>query len=101
MWHGVPEYLLFVAVIALVLHAVSGQYLACTIGGAVACSILNLVHEAWIAGWQVNPGWAPPMFIVGVLLALPVCGVVGLPFLGTRYWRRRAAEHLADNALIE
>ena len=92
MWQGVPEYLLLAAGVAFILHAVSGRYLACTFGGAAASSALNLVHEAWIANWVVNNGWGPPMFIVGVLLALPVCGMVGLPFLGIRYWKGQRAD---------
>jgi hypothetical protein len=98
MWWGVPEYLLFVAAIALALHAVSRNYLVSTIGGAAACSVLNLAHEAWLTGWRVNPGWAIPMFVVGLMLALPVSGSVGLPFLAIRYWRGRGAERFAHGA---
>ncbi len=91
MWHGVSEYLLFVTMVALALHAVSGRYVACTVGGAAACSILNLVHEAWLANWQVNLGFGPPMFVAGTLLALPVCALAGLPIMGLRRLRRRTA----------
>jgi hypothetical protein len=90
VWQGVPEYLLVVALVALFLHAMSGRYVACTVGGAAACSVLNLVHEAWLANWRVNLGWGPPMFVVGAVLALPVCALAGLPFLGLRRRRRRA-----------
>ena len=48
-------------------------------------------HEAWLADWQVNIGWGPPMFVVGAILALPVCALAGLPFLGLRRLRRRTA----------
>lgn len=89
MWHGVPEYLLFATLVAFVLHAVSRRYVVCSLGGAAACSVLNLVHEAWLADWQVNPGWGPPMFLAGAVLALPVCCLAGLPFLGLRRLRKR------------
>jgi len=88
MWHGVAEYLLFTTLVALGLHSVSGRYAACTAGGAAACSILNLIHEAWLSDWRVNIGWVPPMFIIGVVLALPVSALVGLPFVCRRRLRR-------------
>ncbi len=91
MWHGVSEYLLFVALVSLALHSVSGKYVACTLGGAAACSILNLAHEAWLANWQINPGWGPPMFVVGAMLALPVSALAGLPLLGLRHLRKRTS----------
>jgi hypothetical protein len=89
MWHGVGEYLLFATLVGLAVHAVSGRYTACTFVGAACCAVGNLVHEAWLVNWQVNIGWGPPMFVVGVLLALPVCALAGLPWLATRRLRRR------------
>jgi hypothetical protein len=87
VWHGVSEYLLFVAMAATAFHALSRRYLACTLGGAALCSVGNLVHEAWLADWQINIGWGPPMFMVGLFLAMPVCAVAGLPWLALRLWR--------------
>ena len=86
MWHAAPEYLLLAGSLGLILHWASRRYLACTIGGAAACSILSMLYGAWQAGWQVNPGWALPMFIVGTILALPACAIAGLPALAIRRW---------------
>jgi hypothetical protein len=85
MWHGVKEYVAIAAIVALILHALTRRYRAASLGGAVICSIGNIVGEAWQVSFEVNPGWAPFMFIAGLVLALPVCLVVGLPFL---YWRQ-------------
>lgn len=81
MWHGVYEYLLFVAIVAFALPALSRRYLFCKLAGAPLCSALNLIHKSWLANWQVNLAWAPPMFLIGCLFALPVCVVAGLPWL--------------------
>jgi len=91
MWHGVGEYLLLVALVAFISHAIIRSYAACIFGVAALCSILNLLHEAWTANWQVNIGWGPPMFIVGFAMALPVCALVGFPWLALRRWRSRNA----------
>lgn len=98
MWYGIEEYLLFALGLAVVAHALSRSYLLGAFGGAAACSMLNLVHEAWLADWQVNPGWAPPLFVAGFVLALPAFWAVGLPFLAARSllwaaaWQRSADE---------
>lgn len=89
MWHGVAEHLLFVVLVAFALHAVSDRFLVCAVGGAAVCSVLNLVHEAWLADWQVNLGWGSPMFVIGALLALPFCLLAGPPILGLRHRRSR------------
>ena len=81
MWHGISAYLLFVLLISLVWHAFSRRYVFSTVGAAALCSMLNLIHEAWLVDWQVNLGWGPPMFIVGWLLALPISALAGLPWL--------------------
>jgi hypothetical protein len=91
MWHGVGAYLAVVAVVALVVHSFIRRFGVSCLAGAVLSSVLNLVHEAWLVGFKVNLGWGPPLFIVGVLLALPVCLVVGLPFLAIRASRRPSA----------
>ena len=88
MWHGVPEYVAVVAVAAATLHLLIRRYVVASVAGAVLSSVGNMVHEAWLADFRVNPGWALPLFIVGLLLSLPVCLVIGLPFLGWRHSRR-------------
>jgi hypothetical protein len=89
MWHGIPEYLAFAALVASLFHIASGRFVACTIAGAATCSILNLIHETWLAHGQVNLGWAPPMFIIGVIIALPACAAAGLPWMALRRRRKR------------
>lgn len=85
MWHGVPEYVVFVAVVAVVFHLLIRRWLvACPIG-AIVCSLANMLHEAWLVNFEVNIAWAPFMFVVGCVLAAPVFAVVGMPFL----WLRR------------
>lgn len=84
MWYGVTEFLLCALFIGTIWHAFCRHYALCTFGGSALCSILNLVHEAWLVNWQVNVGWGPPMFVVGTLLALPVCALAGIPWLALR-----------------
>lgn len=85
-----PGYFLFVALVGVAVHAIGREYPACTVGTAVISSIFNLIHEAALAQWEVNPGWALPLFFVGLLYALPVSALVGLPFLALRRLRRSA-----------
>jgi len=89
MWYGVPEYLAVVMVVAVILHLVIRQYVVASIATAVLSSIGNLVGEAWKADFQVNPGWALPLFIAGFVLALPASFLGGIPHLLWRAYRRR------------
>lgn len=89
MWHGVAEYLFVVAVIALVAHSLCRCYFACVMIASFICSIFNILHESWIANWQVNLGWGPFLLSAGFFLALPVTAAVGLPFLLFRRIRQR------------
>lgn len=86
MWHGVNEYVALAAVVGLVIHMLTHRYVGASAVGAGLSSVGNLAHEAWLTGFDVNPGWALPMFLVGSILAFPACLVVGLPF---PLWRRR------------
>jgi hypothetical protein len=88
MWHGVGEYVAVAALVAIIVHALIPRYLAASVIGATLSSIGNMAHEAWLAGFQVNPGWAPFLFIAGLVLASPVSFAVGLPFLIWRQSRR-------------
>jgi hypothetical protein len=87
-WHGISEYLALFGLVAFVLHAIGRRYWKCTILATFACSIINMAHEAWVADWKVNPGWAPSMLFIGALVALPICALAGLPSLAMRRWRR-------------
>jgi hypothetical protein len=92
MWYGVGEYVALAALLAVILHSLTRRYLVASLAGAVVCSIGNMVHEAWLAGFEVNPGWAPFMFIAGMALAWPVIFIAGLPFLIWRRYRRLRRE---------
>jgi hypothetical protein len=56
MSHGVPEYLAFVAIVAIVVHLAIRRWIVACAFGAVFCSVANLVHEAWLVNFKVNLG---------------------------------------------
>lgn len=78
MWYSVWEYTLLVVAVSIVSHTVFRRYFPCVIVCSMTCSLLNLLHESWLAGWNVNPGWAPPLLFWGAVIALPVAAVVGI-----------------------
>jgi hypothetical protein len=86
---GLKEYVVLAAIVALILHALIPRYVAASLAGAVLCSIGKLVHGFWPAGFPaVQNGWVPFLFIGGLVVASPVCFVVGLPFICWRWCRR-------------
>lgn len=86
MREGVFEYAGLTAVMAIIAHAAIRRYfIACTVAAAVT-SFLNLLHGAWLADFDVNLGWAPPLYLAGFLVAFPVAALVGLPF---HVWRQK------------
>ncbi|MDC0936727.1 hypothetical protein OAS39_10610 [Pirellulales bacterium] len=87
MWYGVGQYLCFAAVVSLVMHIGVRQYIIACVAIVVVSSLANMLHEAWLVDFDVNIGWAPFMFVAGVLLASPIACIVGLPFV---YLRRSA-----------
>jgi hypothetical protein len=87
MGYGFWTYIALAAAVGVVLHSFSGRFGACCLGGAALCSALSLFVSAWSVGFRVNLGWAPPMFVVGFVVALPACLVVGLPFWFVRWLR--------------
>lgn len=56
-----------------------------------ACSFANIVHETFLHDFQVRPAdvafWIPMLFVQGLLFALPLAALVGIPFYVIR--RRR------------
>jgi hypothetical protein len=88
MWYGVREYVELVAVGSFVAHLLSRRYLVVCMVGPALCSVGNIIHESWLADFQVNLRWAPCMFVAGFMLALPVVAVVGLPFVCWRHYTR-------------
>jgi hypothetical protein len=79
--HGVLEYLVASLLVSLAVHAVVHRYLIGIVAAPPVCSVLNLFDEAWVADWQVNLAWGPPMLIIGWLLATPTAVLTGLPWL--------------------
>ncbi|MDB5337274.1 MAG: hypothetical protein JWN70_2893 [Planctomycetaceae bacterium] len=87
MWYGLPQYLLFAGFVSLIWHLVSNQYVQSTIGSAAVSSAVNMAHillAGILAGKHINLGFIGLPFSIGIALAIPVCAVVGLPFLVVR-----------------
>lgn len=77
---GVTEYVALAMIAALVANTLCRRPLVVNLAGAATLSVLNMVHEASLVGYNVNPGWAPFMFVLGFVLALPVFAGVGSVF---------------------
>jgi hypothetical protein len=97
MWHGVGAYLIFAAVTGLILHTVSSRFGACIVVGGLMCSLGNLAHEACLADWRVNPGWLPPVFAIGLVLATAAIALAGWPVVIIRQWRQRDSKGSPTN----
>ena len=93
MWHGVTEYIAFVAFVGMILHGLVRSYATASIATAVASAVGNIIHETWVANFQVKPGWVLPLFIMGFVLALPFSFLVGVPHL---LWRTNRRQAVAD-----
>lgn len=94
MFHGLAPYLGLCAFTAIVLHILFRQYSSTCLFGSVFVALLNLAHETWIADFKVNPGWAPAVILMGIVPALPVFLIVGIPFL--IYRRPREHDEIAS-----
>jgi hypothetical protein len=95
---GVPQYLLFAVFVALIAHAASRNYALSTYGAAAACAVVGFAYDVYpaiLAGKHLNLGFAPLLFSVELVFALPVCAGVGLPFI---YFRRRTLGPINDAA---
>ena len=88
MFTGVGSYLVLVAVVAVVCHALSRDFLVGGLGGAVLSSVANLAHETYRAGAIVNLGWAPILLVAGFVVAPPLSLLVGWPFVVLHARRR-------------
>jgi hypothetical protein len=81
MIDGVTEYLWLSLGVGFLAHAPSRNFFKCAIAGSLISSILNLIHESWLANWEVNPGWLPALLILGMGIAFPACVVAGIPWI--------------------
>ena len=88
MWHGVPEYLALVAVVGLIVHCLVRQFAVAGLATAALSSLVIIGLEAWVADFQVNPGWLIPMIISGFVIALPAGFLAGIPRLLWRKYRQ-------------
>lgn len=104
MWHGVEEYLIATFIAACILYTVIRSTIVVFFAGPSLCSIGNLVHEAWLAGWDVNWGWGPFLFTAGWVLALPAFGVLAPPALVLQSiaqgWREQAGAEEQRRRLV-
>jgi hypothetical protein len=67
MWHGVPEFLGFVAIVASLVHLAIRRWIVACAFWAMFCSVANLAHEAWLVNFKVNLGRAPVELIAGCM----------------------------------
>jgi hypothetical protein len=88
------DFLLFSAIasaVAIVAHwFVRGYWLAVLLS-AVASSLINIGHELFTHDFAVRPSdavfWLPMLLVMGIVFALPVVAIIGIPFYVIR--RRR------------
>jgi hypothetical protein len=65
MFHGLAAYSGLCAVAAITFHMIFHRYLATCLLGSIFVASVNLAHETWVADFQVNPGWAPAVVLMG------------------------------------
>ena len=96
MFTGVGPYLIIAAVVGVISHGLSQHFLAGSLMGAAASAALNLAHETYEAGGQLNLGWAPFLLVAAFVLALPATLAAGVPFLLIRHRRDDVWSGAAD-----
>jgi hypothetical protein len=78
-------------VLSVVAHCFVRRYWWAVLISVAVCSLANIVHEAFLQDFQIRPAdavfWIPMLFVQGVLFALPLAALVGIPFYVIR--RRR------------
>ncbi len=71
MWYGIEQYVTLVAIVSLGVHLLVRRYLLACLAIVVVSSIGNLVHEAWLANFDVIIGVR--IVMLGLMLqAFPV-----------------------------
>jgi hypothetical protein len=88
MFYGLGEYLLLAGVLSAIVSLFLRNYAVSSILSAGLASMLNLLHESWLAHFDVNIGWGPPMLMLGFVAALPVALIAGLPSVAVRRLRK-------------
>ena len=71
-------------VLAITAHSIARRYWWAVLVSTAACSLVNIVHEAFRHDFQVRPAdalfWIPMLFFDGMVLAFPIAALVGIPF---------------------
>src|SRR5687767_13396228 len=74
----------FTLALSLATHWYVRRYWLAVLLSITAASIGNIIHEAFLHDFQVRPVdvafWIPLEFFEGMVFALPVAAVVGIPF---------------------
>ena|SRR5688572_22719380 len=77
--------------LSLAAHWFVRRYWLAVFISVTAASLANIIHEAFLHDFQIRPAdvafWIPMKFFQGMVFALPVAAVVGIPFYVIR--RRR------------
>lgn len=77
--------------LSLATHWFVRRYWSAVLISITAASLVNIVHEAFLHDFHIRPAdvafWIPMEFFQGMVFALPVAAVVGIPFYVIR--RRR------------
>ena len=77
--------------LSLVAHWFVRRYWWAAVISVAAASLANIVHEAFLHNFQIRPAdiafWIPLELLQGMLFALPVAALIGIPFYVIR--RRR------------
>ena len=77
--------------LSLAAHWFVRRYWLAVLISITAASLVNIVHEGFLHDFQIRPAdiafWIPMEFFQGMVFALPVAAVVGIPFYVLR--RRR------------
>jgi hypothetical protein len=77
-------YIVLTVALSIVAHWFVRRYWWAVVISITACSLANIVHEAFLHDFQIRPVdalfWIPLMFVEGMLFALPVAALVGIPY---------------------
>lgn len=75
---------LLALVLSIAAHWFVRRYWWAVLIGTAACSLVNIVHEAFRHDFQVRPAdvlfWIPMLFVEGMVLAFSIAALVGIPF---------------------
>ena len=79
--------------LSLAAHWFVRRYWLAVLISVTAAILANIIHEAFLHDFQLSPAdfafWIPLEFFQGIVFALPVAAVVGIPFHVIR--RRRGS----------